>query len=131
MKIENNIISDWLEQHGDPNIEIKVLNEVIDKLLQQVNELKEELAYEKKKYTTMTPKGTARDLVLSFYYALPNNGSLQGLNSTTSRYQEGIRCALIAVDHIINCNTFFKTIQDSKDFTHYWFKVQQEIQKLS
>ena len=49
MKTENNIISDWLEQHGDPKIEIKVLNEVIDKLLQQVNELKEELAYEKRK----------------------------------------------------------------------------------
>lgn len=49
MKTENNIISDWLETNRDPKIEIKVLNEVIDKLLQQVNELKEELAYEKRK----------------------------------------------------------------------------------
>ncbi len=51
MKPEDNInmISDWLEQHGDPKIEIQVLNEVIDMLLQQVEELKEELAYEKRK----------------------------------------------------------------------------------
>ena len=49
MKTENDMISHWLEYNGDPKIEIKVLNEVIDKLLQQVNELKEELAYEKRK----------------------------------------------------------------------------------
>jgi len=51
MKAEDNgnIISDWLEKHGDPQIEIQVLNEVIDTLLQQVKELKEELAYEKRK----------------------------------------------------------------------------------
>ena len=50
----------------------------------------------------MTPaKEKARDLLNSFYYALPNNGGFTGLNSTTSRYQEGIRCALIAVDSIL------------------------------
>jgi hypothetical protein len=49
MKTENNVISDWLEKHSDPQIEIQVLNEVIDKLLKQVNVLKEELAYEKRK----------------------------------------------------------------------------------
>jgi hypothetical protein len=48
MKTEDNIISDWLKENGDPKIEIKVLNEVIDKLLQQVNELREELNYEKR-----------------------------------------------------------------------------------
>ena len=35
---EGNMISDWLEIHGDPQIEIKVLNEVIDSLLHQQDE---------------------------------------------------------------------------------------------
>lgn len=86
----------------------------------------------------MTPaKEKARDLVNSFYYALPNNGSLQGLNSTTSRYQEGIRCALIAVDEKIN---LFKQIildfhldENEKALNIYreLKEVKQEIQKLS
>ena len=50
-KEDTNIISDWLETNRDPRLEIKVLNEVIDKLLDQVNELKEELAYEKRNKT--------------------------------------------------------------------------------
>ena len=53
MKTEDNIISDWLKENGDPKIEIKVLNEVIDKLLQQVNELREELNYEKRNKTSI------------------------------------------------------------------------------
>ena len=39
MKTEGNIISEWLDNNGDPKIEIKVLNEVIDKLLQQQSEM--------------------------------------------------------------------------------------------
>lgn len=34
-KEKGNMISDWLEMHSDPQIEIKVLEEVIDSLLQQ------------------------------------------------------------------------------------------------
>ena len=49
MKTEDNIISDWLEKNNDPKIEIKVLNEVIDKLLEENKLLKEELDYEKRK----------------------------------------------------------------------------------
>ena len=49
MKTENDMISHWLEYNGDPKIEIKVLNEVIDKLLKENKLLKEELAYEKRK----------------------------------------------------------------------------------
>jgi len=49
MKTEGNIIKDWIEIHGDPQIEIKVLNELVDKLLQENKILKEELAYEKRK----------------------------------------------------------------------------------
>ena len=39
MKTEDNIISEWLDNNGDSNIENKVLNEVIDKLLQQQSEM--------------------------------------------------------------------------------------------
>ena len=49
MKTEDNIISDWLEHNGDPQIEIKVLNELVDKLIQENKLLKEQLDYEKRK----------------------------------------------------------------------------------
>ena len=52
MKTEGNIISDWLKENGDPKIEIKVLNEVIDKLILENKILKEELDYEKRYKTT-------------------------------------------------------------------------------
>jgi hypothetical protein len=78
----------------------------------------------------MTPQEEAKELVLSFYYVLPNNGSTEGINSTTSRYAEAKQCAMITVDRIINCDTYFKTLEDSKDFTKYWYEVQQEIERL-
>lgn len=49
MKTEQYNLRDWLDQNNDPKIEIKVLNEVIDKLLEQNKILREELAYEKRK----------------------------------------------------------------------------------
>jgi hypothetical protein len=77
----------------------------------------------------MTPKEKARDLISSFYYALPNNGGFTGLNSTTSRYQEGVRCALIAVDEIIEelleCGEVWM-----KSRILYWQEVKQEIEKI-
>ena len=42
-----------------------------------------------------------KDLVNTFYYSLPNNGSTEGLNSTTRRYAEAKQCALIADDFAI------------------------------
>ena len=40
------------------------------------------------------------------------------------------QCALIAVDEIINCDNFFKTLDDVKEFTKYWYEVQEEINNL-
>jgi len=71
----------------------------------------------------MTAKEKARDLVSSFYYALPNNGGFTGLNSTTSRYQEGIRCAQIAVDEILDA-------VGTNYSVNYWQEVKQEIEKI-
>lgn len=88
----------------------------------------------------MTPKEKAKELVHSFYYALPNNGSTEGINSTTRRYQEGIRCALISVEQILD---EYQSISDLEstlvvngqvmsivDKIVYWNEVKQEIIKL-
>ena len=43
---------------------------------------------------------------------------------------EAKQCALITIDEIINCDSFFKTLEDTKEFTKYWQEVQSEIKKL-
>ncbi len=81
----------------------------------------------------MTAKEKARDLVNTFYCALPNNGSQEGLNSTTSRYKEGIRCALIAVDEMIEEISKWAggEFQEwEKERWKYLQEVKQEIELL-
>jgi len=69
----------------------------------------------------MTPKEKSKDLINRFYYSLPNNGSETGLNSTTERYKEGIQCALICVDEVLN--TCVESMID------YWIEVKNELNK--
>jgi hypothetical protein len=75
----------------------------------------------------------AKDLVNTFYYSLPNNGSQEGLNSTTRRYAEAKQCALIAVDvmmaEIVNWAGGGE-IEWEKKRWKYLLDVKQEIQKL-
>jgi hypothetical protein len=78
----------------------------------------------------MTPAEKAKQLVHKFYFSLPNNGGFTGPCNINDRWDEGKKCAAIAVDEIINCDTYFKTLIDSKDFTEYWYNVQEEINKL-
>ena len=73
----------------------------------------------------MNPREKAEQLVNSFYYALPNNGSSTGLNSTTARYKEATVCALIAVDEIIKAGKDVDEFADS-----YWLEVKQEIENI-
>jgi hypothetical protein len=88
----------------------------------------------------MTHNQKAEALINSFYYALPNNGSTEGINSTTRRYQEAIRCALIAVEQILD---EYQSISDLEstlvvdgqvmsivDKIVYWEEVEREIKKL-
>tara|TARA_R110000868_G_scaffold11323_3_gene55382 strand:- start:1964 stop:2191 length:228 start_codon:yes stop_codon:yes gene_type:complete len=75
----------------------------------------------------MTPKEQAKDLVNTFYYSLPNNGSTEGINSTTRRYQEAIKCALITIDRILREEN--NLIQTIRQFD-YWHEVIQEIKKI-
>jgi hypothetical protein len=66
-------------------------------------------------------------LTRKFYYALPNNGSLNiGICNCTQRYAEALQCALIAVDEIIRVidpDTQFKT------WMHYK-EIKKEIEKI-
>jgi hypothetical protein len=79
----------------------------------------------------MTEKENANDLVNTFYYSLPNNGSTEGINSTTRRYAEAIQCALIAVDYIITSNPHSNPFNtDVHSTMAYWMNVKKEIQKL-
>ena len=77
----------------------------------------------------MTPKEKSKDLINSFYYALPNNGSETGLNSTTERYKEAIQCASICVDEILNLEppelSYLEPFSKS-----YWQEVKQELNNL-
>ena len=67
------------------------------------------------KQQTMTPKDKARELVDKF--------TVIGLQQRN----EGIQCALIAVDEIINVTAGLKGWIDG---FQYWEVVKQEIQKL-
>jgi len=50
-----------------------------------------------------TPYEHACTMIHRYYYALPNNGYADyGINSCESRYREGIKCALIAIEDIIS-----------------------------
>ena len=63
----------------------------------------------------MTPKEKAEDLVLRY-------------SKINARHKDSIKCALIAVDEIINDNP---NIYDSDRLNYkYWNKVKQEIEKL-
>ena len=77
----------------------------------------------------MTPKEKAKDLVDTFYYSLPNNGSTEGLNSTTRRYAEAKQCASIAVDEILSINNE-RWYQLSGFKETFYKEVKQEIEKL-
>ncbi len=74
----------------------------------------------------MTPKEKAEELVEMFM-----NIKKQKLADYSIIYHPTAkRCALIVIDEIINCDSFFKTLEDTKAFTKYWYEVQQEIEKL-
>jgi len=62
----------------------------------------------------MTPKEKAIELVEKF--------SLVGLQQRN----EGITCALIAVDEILSINS----VDKDEDLSNYWEEVKQEIENL-
>jgi len=58
-------------------------------------------------------------LVENFYYALPNNGSQEGINSTTSRMKEAKICAEIADDFAIGFAEWSHELRTSNN--NQWF----------
>jgi hypothetical protein len=80
----------------------------------------------------MTATDKAKELVNQFYFSLPNNGSFEGINSIPRRWEEAVRCALIAVDEILW--EIIKYADNSKEYvvenSQYWQEVKQEIDKL-
>ena len=77
----------------------------------------------------MTVKEKAEELVKHFRKYV-DDGRSGGFYSSDITFQNQKQCALICVDEIINCDTFFKTLDDTKEFTKYWYEVQTEIEKL-
>jgi len=76
----------------------------------------------------MTPKEKAKELTYRFYRIIP-------LDKMTIDYNLAKKCALIAVDEILNINPF--SFYDKrfhldriKEYEKYWKEVKQEIEKL-
>lgn len=78
----------------------KYISPFIEKLLSEVSP--EQFEVISKQMEVQGPKAEAQDFVLSFYYILPNNGSLcTGINSCESRYKEAVMCAKLTLERII------------------------------
>ena len=78
----------------------------------------------------MTPSEKANQLVQRFYFSLPNNGSFTGLGNINQRWEEGKKCALIAVSVILD--EFDHLAWHDDDYAEYkmkyWQQVKQEIE---
>jgi len=70
----------------------------------------------------MTPKEKAKDLVYKFY------PSVQWKLGQEDCLDRAKRCALIAVDEILNFRTFLKSMP--LENIYYWQEVKQEIELL-
>jgi len=73
----------------------------------------------------MTPKEKAIELINKYYNQM--NPEAPDCNISFNQCKQ---CALICVDEIINCDSFFKSLQYTREFTAYWYAVQDEINKL-
>jgi predicted proteasome-type protease len=77
----------------------------------------------------MTPKEKAIELVDKY------NNSIMSFLSDNMKYQNAIKCALIAVDEILKANPIiplqFMLESESLDAANeYWQEVKQELEKL-
>jgi hypothetical protein len=76
-------------------------------------------------------KQKARELLHKFYLSLPNNGGFTGINNINDRWDEGKKCAIMAIDECINIH--FKLESDRNGIGEsfkYWTEVKKEIEKL-
>jgi hypothetical protein len=68
----------------------------------------------------MTPKEKAQELVEQFASVLMHD----------EVFEDSIKCALIAVDEIMNADWYIPTFEDNKKWTSYWKEVEHELEKL-
>ena len=76
-------------------------------------------------------KQKARELLHKFYFSLPNNGSFTGINNINDRWDEGKKCAIMAIDEIINALKIADiTSMDGSWYINEWLEVKQQLEKL-
>ena len=101
----------------------KLLQELIDEVTVR------ELEITSKSMEPLGPKGEAQDLVLSFYYRLPNNGNLKtGINSCESRFKEAVMCAKLTLERIILALEAHSW--QNKEHIEHHKEMLKEIEKL-
>ncbi len=76
----------------------------------------------------------ALEIIHEYYYALPNNGSLNhGLMSCDKRYKEAIQCALIGIKRLISTLEFMSVESNDPaimDRINFYDNVQDELYKI-
>lgn len=78
---------------------------------------------------TKTPQEEAKNIINTFYYGLPNDGTQKGCKE---RMEDAIKCAKIAVNLVISTipTKPSKTETERLDAIMYWLEVKQELEKL-
>jgi len=71
-------------------------------------------------------KQKARELLHKFYLSLPNNGGFTGINNINARWDEGKKCAIMAINEIIDA--LDKSLIHSD--IEWWKQVKQELEKI-
>ena len=74
----------------------------------------------------MKPKEKAIELIDKY------NNSIMSFLSDNMKYQNAIKCALIAVDEIIKTDMLIDedTFVETPSYLQYWKEVKQELEKL-
>ena len=76
----------------------------------------------------------ALEIIHEYYYALPNNGSLNhGLMSCDRRYKEAVQCALIGIKRLILTLEFMSVESNDPAIMYrinFYDKVQDELYKM-
>jgi len=79
----------------------------------------------------MTPKNKAKELVKKFRMYSFTTDYDYAENGAENEYYNAEKCALIAVNEILNCNPHTNPFNTDVYSTYdYWFQVKKEIEKL-
>jgi hypothetical protein len=80
----------------------------------------------------MTSKEQAHKLHMRYYFSLPNNGGHTGIVSIPVRWREGLECAIIAAETVLNeYDRITDPFEANKSYVlekEYWSKVKQILE---